>query len=166
MIQWLLWKLNSNPPTPRGYKGESIYQKGYIEMEKNRKCTNCSRILPLNKDNFHSVKTRVFNGFTYRCRSCEKLRDKLRTKNSKARVVSNRKRTKRYQENNQDKIIARITLRRAVSAGVIKKDECSMANISDCCFGKIEAHHDDYNRPLDVRWLCKYHHTKQHYKTP
>jgi hypothetical protein len=27
---------------------------------------------------------------------------------------------------------------------------------------KVEAHHDDYNKPFDVRWLCGEHHREHH----
>ena len=26
----------------------------------------------------------------------------------------------------------------------------------------VDAHHDDYDRPLDVRWLCRRHHVQHH----
>lgn len=58
---------------------------------------------------------------------------------------------------------------RAVVAGLIVRPErCENPTCrSDGGPNKhaaIEAHHDDYNRPFDVRWLCKSCHTKWHAK--
>lgn len=45
----------------------------------------------------------------------------------------------------------------ALKKGLIKKSPCEI------CGDKIvEAHHDDYTKPLDVRWLCKKCHMKWH----
>lgn len=32
----------------------------------------------------------------------------------------------------------------------------------EVCGAKAEAHHDDYNKPLEVRWLCFKHHREWH----
>jgi transposase-like protein len=44
----------------------------------------------------------------------------------------------------------------AISKGVIVPKPCEI------CGKKGRAHHDDYNRPLDVRWLCQKHHFHWH----
>jgi len=31
-----------------------------------------------------------------------------------------------------------------------------------CGEQKADAHHDDYSKPLDVRWLCRGHHSQYH----
>ncbi len=33
-----------------------------------------------------------------------------------------------------------------------------------CGDSKAHAHHDDYTKPLDVRWLCTKHHAAEHHR--
>ena len=48
-------------------------------------------------------------------------------------------------------------LRRAVRLGLIERKPC------ETCGAVAEAHHEDYYKPLDVRWLCKRHHEGVHH---
>lgn len=41
----------------------------------------------------------------------------------------------------------------ALKSGKLAKGLCEVCKSPD-----VEAHHDDYDKPLDVRWLCKLHH--------
>lgn len=40
----------------------------------------------------------------------------------------------------------------AVRNGTLKKKPCH------CGSTKVESHHEDYSKPLKVKWLCKKHH--------
>ena len=54
---------------------------------------------------------------------------------------------------------ARWAVQRAVQAGRLTKQPCEV-----CGHNPADAHHDDYNKPLDVRWLCRTHHVEHHAK--
>lgn len=54
---------------------------------------------------------------------------------------------------------ARWQTRRAISSGALVRQPCEV-----CGEAKVDAHHDDYTKPLDVRWLCKPHHREHHAK--
>ena len=47
----------------------------------------------------------------------------------------------------------------AVRYGEIRRGPCEVCGTEE----KVEAHHDDYSRPLDVRWLCRDHHEELHH---
>lgn len=46
---------------------------------------------------------------------------------------------------------------RAIQSGVLTRQPCEV-----CGAEKVDAHHDDYGKPLDVRWLCRAHHGVVH----
>lgn len=56
-------------------------------------------------------------------------------------------------ERKNSKRRARDTVRRALKSGKLIRELCEM-----CVESKVEAHHDDYHQPLNVRWLCQKHH--------
>lgn len=65
-----------------------------------------------------------------------------------------------YRKRNRDKKNARQRVYWAIRKGKIKKEACSK------CGNEIaEAHHEDYDKPLDIIWLCKQCHSTLHYPT-
>lgn len=62
-----------------------------------------------------------------------------------------------YRLNNKQKCIAHSRLQYAVDSQKIIKKPCEM-----CGNKKSQAHHDDYSKPLDVKWLCSKHHGLRH----
>jgi len=44
-----------------------------------------------------------------------------------------------------------------LSRGKLVKEHCQV-----CGEKKVEMHHEDYNKPLEIKWLCREHHLKIH----
>ena len=57
------------------------------------------------------------------------------------------------------KVIARSTVGCAIKSGKLVRLPCEV-----CGKEPAEAHHDNYNKPLEVRWLCKQCHEDWHTK--
>ena len=52
---------------------------------------------------------------------------------------------------------ARTAVARALRSGRLIRKPCEVCGVANA-----EAHHDDYSRPLDVRWMCRVHHLMHH----
>ena len=63
-----------------------------------------------------------------------------------------------FTEDQRRKAIARAYVNVYLSRGIIDRKPCEIKG----CGGHAEMHHDDYSKPLDVRWLCEKHHIKFH----
>lgn len=59
------------------------------------------------------------------------------------------------------KVYARNRANQAIRRGKIVKEPCCI-----CGSLKSEMHHDDYNKPFDVKWLCREHHMEYHKNNP
>lgn len=55
------------------------------------------------------------------------------------------------------KQMARRVTRNAIRRGELNRLPCEVCNTLP-----TDAHHDDYEKPLDVRWLCRKHHSEHH----
>ena len=146
----------------------------------NKRCLNCGEIKSL--DEFYREPHR--GGTRSQCKDCMNGRGRLyhkknreveriklrewREKNpEKARqeslrnLVKNREafyeRRRRTNRENPEKMVARNKLNYAVIKGRVIRQTCK-----ECGFPNSEGHHNDYNKPLDVEWLCRRHHARHH----
>jgi hypothetical protein len=64
------------------------------------------------------------------------------------------------QEERGKRIKARSSLNHYLRDNHLDRKPCEI------CGEIAEAHHDDYSKPLDVKWLCFSHHRQHHYSNP
>lgn len=118
-----------------------------------RKCSDCKKILPLNKDYFYIAPPEFRRlGFYYRCKECTSNRAKEKYKKEREYHLLY---SKKYYKNkkNRKKILATVKVRLEVRKGKLLKEPCEI-----CGKLNVHAHHDNYKKPLKVRWLCPSHH--------
>lgn len=65
--------------------------------------------------------------------------------------------TEKYRSKYPEKRAAHYAVAKAIRAEILKKQPCEK-----CGAVKVQAHHDDYSKPLEVRWLCVPHHNEHH----
>lgn len=121
---------------------------------KNRKCLLCGKTKLISSFPIHS------SGKTWRRRWCKPcyLRWHVAYHSSHKKEHAKYKHTYWRESLPTIKKIAYRKTRTAIDCGVIKKSPCGVCGSKF----KIQAHHDDYKKPLVVRWLCQYHHMELH----
>ena len=132
-----------------------------------KKCFKCLKVKPLSE--FYKHK-QMADGHLNKCKDCTK-KDSTEYRNLNIDVCreydrkrGNRQPTgylKAYRKNNSAKYSATTAVNNAVRAGILIPMPC------ECCGSKglkTHAHHDDYRKPLDVRWLCPVCHKAWHTK--
>lgn len=65
--------------------------------------------------------------------------------------------SKAWERRNPIKRSASTAVNNAIRDGRLIRQPCEV-----CGAERAQAHHDDYSKPLDVRWLCTTHHAEWH----
>ncbi len=148
---------------------EPVYENGIAYW----KCSKCGKWLP--EDSYFHDK-RTLNKLTVQCKTCH-MQTSIRTRNVENKRKINREYMRRARNTNLDKFRVReviqgakqriknkihIECRRILNCAVISGKVIKPSNCSECGrIRKITAHHDDYSKPLEVRWLCHECHGRQ-----
>lgn len=152
-----------------------------------KKCARCGRVLPVSEFSLHrsslrsnckacrnielreywsSRPERVQEARRNRTESGRGREDQRRfwaSKTDEERRALRRKYKSRRAPQPVNQLRAQGRLHAAVRSGRIKKPTtCETCGASGVV---INAHHDDYSKPLDVKWLCSWCHRKLHAKT-
>lgn len=121
-----------------------------LETTDERRCSICKEVK--NEDCFYLHKTQ---GRQSQCKECHKQYLREHYQNNKEMY---RERARKNTRNSiKQKAINAVTV--ALRKKLLTKQPCE-----ECGAEKAEAHHDDYAKPLEVRWLCRSHHRQHHAK--
>lgn len=133
-----------------------------------KRCLKCGVVKPLDEFYAHP---QMADGHLNKCKECAKQdvrqnyvdhlarhQDYERRRSStperkKQRSEYQKARRSKYPEKER----AHGTVAKAVASGKLVPNPCEI-----CGDTSVQAHHDDYSRPTDVRWLCFRHHREVH----
>jgi len=129
-----------------------------------KECFKCRKTLPLTE--FYKHK-HMRDGHVNKCKRCNKIDVKAnREKNIDYYREYDRGRgyrqtpeyNKEYRQKFPTKYRAVSLVSKAVRDKKLFKEPCETCGSED----RVHAHHDDYAKPLNVRWLCAAHHSQWH----
>lgn len=132
-------------------------------------CSVCKTVK--HTTSFHKDKS-ASDGLQCRCKTCNTIVCKKyrSTHRDVVRKISARRRSEKlasiitynqkWNKRNYEARIAHQKVYRAVKTGkLVKPTSCERCRLDA---SRIEAHHDDYSKPLNVKWLCTLCHSITH----
>lgn len=134
-----------------------------------KQCFKCGNTKPVEEFYRHS---KMADGRLGKCKECTKKdvqsnyaerRDQYHASDRVRFQQPERKRSagewqKRRRERHPEKYAAYRAVGNAVRDGRLIRKPCEVCGTTE----RVQAHHDDYSKPLDVRWLCFKHHRQHH----
>lgn len=96
------------------------------------------------------------DGYLNECKDCTKARVSAYRQSDAGLELEARKYAK---DKAAGKRRARAYIINGIQRGKITRQPCEV-----CGEPNAQAHHDDYSKPLEVRWLCPQHHAEVHHQ--
>ena len=132
-------------------------------------CTTCKKLKTL--DCFRKSKTGRY-GVNSLCRQCKKLWDMEHRNYERAMLLGREyyklhkeevlSRGKKYKKEMLKTSYGKLKHRAYCKYGYHRRLGHIEINPCEVCGKKAEAHHPDYTKPLEIRWLCSKHHKEVH----
>lgn len=137
-------------------------------MDTLKRCFKCGLTKPLTEFYKHA---QMADGHLNKCKDCtrsdaaknrwdniDRLREYDRARGKEPHRIKNTvKQTKAWRGKDKRRNKAHETVARALKKGTLQKQDCCR-----CQSPKTIAHHEDYDFPLDVVWLCQPCHKQRH----
>ena len=138
---------------------------------KTKTCIVCKKEKPVTE--FHKQR----NGYRSKCKPCrsatrapnnpevvKRAKEKYKNTEKGQQKIQEYNRSDRHKEaignweqSNPEKVDGRRECHKAIKRGDLIRQPCEK-----CGASKVDAHHDDYTKPLKVRWLCRKCHRLHH----
>ena len=124
-----------------------------------KKCFKCNIIKDLS--DFYPHK-KMPDGHLNKCKECNRKDSALQLEKNKLNPdwvakEKERARKKQYAKKGLPKTLIYVEVNRRIRSGEIIKKPCEV-----CGKEKAQGHHEDYNKPYDLVWLCVRHHQDRH----
>ena len=85
-------------------------------------------------------------------------RAKVRTaRHHRANPEAHHRRNREFEKRHPERVAAKRAVAAAIRSGRLVRQSCCV-----CGSGPAQAHHDDYSKPLEILWLCRFHHGERH----
>lgn len=127
-------------------------------------CNECKRAKHAEKSRLEGRRYKHHDGRAPTCSICGAIKEASYIKEShcsKCNYLVRKERLPFRTDNQLFKENSRRMARYAIRKGYLIRQPCEVCSTEI----DVQAHHDDYSKPLDVRWLCRKHHREHHKNT-
>lgn len=147
------------------------HRKKWVQNNPNKSKASSKKYCEINKEKINSKRRKRYdNDEQYRQRRIDRVKQwrlnnperlkksvKKHYESNKEKIIAN---NRKYQEKYPKRKKVQKTVERALKLGKIQRPKrCTNCNTKK----PLDAHHEDYDKPLDVIWLCRSCHKHLHF---